>query len=142
MSFFRNVSALGIFFLINISFGLFSAHAQDGVTYLGDLCWEIEDRGDILQLGIISYGAGHVAVHGKRICEDYIVVYHGNAEINRYTGKVEVSLTGSEVDPVVEPQTLHMILNLPDLEGTFYRTNPSYQIEETEQGPLTPTVCP
>ena len=150
MSFFRNVSALGIFLLISISFGLFSAYAQDGVTYLGDFCWEIKsqaERDEILQLGIMSYGAGHFPVHGKIICEDYIELMHGNAEFNKYDGKVEISLTGSEVDPVIVPKTIHMILNLPNLGGTFHEirwesgTSPPYQVE-TDQGTLTSTVCP
>jgi hypothetical protein len=150
VSFFRNISALGIFILMNISFGLFSAHAQDGVTYLGDFCWEIKSqakRDEILQLGIMSYGAGHFPVHGKIICVDYIELMHGNAELNEYDGKVEISLTGSELDPVIVPITMHIILNLPDFEGTFHEiywesdSSPPYQIE-TDQGTLTPTVCP
>ncbi|MBW2164017.1 MAG: hypothetical protein JRF43_06155 [Deltaproteobacteria bacterium] len=152
MSFFRKVSALWIFLLISLSFGLPSAHAQDGVTYLGDLCWEIRSQGDseveqpnILQLGIMSYGAGHFPVHGKKICGDYIQVMHGNAEL--WDGKVEITLTGTELDPQILPTTMHIILNLPDFEGTFHEmywesgTSPPYQIE-TEQGTLTLTACP
>ena len=152
MSFFRNVSALGIFLLISLSFSLPSAYAQDGVTYLGDFCWEMRgadesptDEPNILQLGIMSYGAGHFPVHGKIICEDYIQPIHGNAEL--YNDKVEISLSGSELDPVIVPITMHIILNLPDFDGTFHgtswepETSPPYQIV-TDQGTLTPTVCP
>ena len=154
MSFFRKVSALGIILLISLSFGLPSAHAQDGVTYLGDFCWEMRraddsptDKPMILQLGIMSYGAGHFPVHGKKFRDggDHITPVHGNAEL--WQGKVEISLTGSEVDPVIAPTTMHIILNLPDFDGTFHwiiwepETSPPYQIE-TDQGTLTPTVCP
>jgi hypothetical protein len=127
MSFFRKVSAFGFFLLISLSFGLPSAHAQDGVTYLGDFCWEMRGADDsptdkpmILQLGIMSYGAGHFPVHGKIISRegDYIQPVHGNAEL--YNDKVEISLSGSELDPIIVPLTKHIILNLTDFEGTFY----------------------
>ncbi len=132
------------------------AHAQGTMEYLGEICWDLDSGGnpDILQLGVLSYGAGHFILNGKiKVVEEpfdspvdiYYVIVHGNAEL--INGRIEMVLNLAEFDPFIVPSVMYVFLDPSTLAGTSHEL-----LSESEDGvnyffdpgngTLTPIACP
>lgn len=119
---------LSIMFMILgiISFCPLNAYADEGVSYLGELCFSLDDGSFAPpvpgKLGVLSYGEGHFALHGV---VGLMGFSHGTAVIND-EGDVIISLTATcassdfpQVASFTDSKSMYIIVDTSTLSGNF-----------------------
>lgn len=111
-----------IFYLVLLLFIPVSSHAQGDVSYIGEYCFDLvsvfPDRPiKNLQIGILSFGAGHFPLHGKAVVQGAILPVHGTAVLDG--DSVSMTLNAAGPTPGSIKTTIYIHFTVSTSLGTY-----------------------
>jgi hypothetical protein len=120
---YRTWLLLSLFVSLFLGFGLSAARAE--VKDLGDICFTLSDGtfrppqpAQVERIGVLQYGAGHIALHGK-VGSDPV---HGTAIINGNDFIVTLNTSFVSTNLAISSfSVIHLVVNSVTLQGTYRR---------------------
>lgn len=94
---------------------VFGVAANSDVEYLGEVCIWLD--GSTIQLGVLSFGAGHFPVHGRIISQgmNSVIPLQGTAEVDDHS----INITLSSSTNLNLSTTYSIMLNSTSLAGMY-----------------------